>query len=93
MSFKVLDFYADWCQPCKLISKEIDSLVEEYSKFITKVNIEEDDELVSKYYVRNIPTLVFELNGNEVFRQVGSITAPRLRDLITRFQTEVNAKL
>lgn len=93
MNFKVLDFYADWCQPCKLVSKEIDSLEEKYSRFITAVNIEEEDELVSKHCVRNIPTLVFLLNDEEVFRHIGSITSIRLQDLITRFQKETHPKL
>lgn len=93
MSFKVLDFYADWCQPCKVVSKEIDSLEEEYSKYITKVNIEEDDENPSKYYVRNIPTLVFILNGNEVYRHIGTVTAARLIDLIDRYKKEITPKI
>ena len=94
MSFKVLDFYADWCQPCKTVSKEIESLEETYSKYITKINIEDDENNVSsKYFIRSIPTLVFILNNKEVFRQVGTITAARLKNLIDRYKTEIKPKI
>lgn len=56
---KLLDFYADWCAPCKSLSPIIDKITEEEKIEITKINIEDDtDDLSGKYKVRGIPTVI-----------------------------------
>lgn len=73
---KVLDFYADWCNPCKALAPVLDKVLEEKKLNLTKINIEEDvDDLSIKYNVRNIPTvIVIDDNDNEIKRFTGTKT-------------------
>lgn len=79
----VLDFYAEWCKPCKMLGETIDSLVEERNDFILgKINIETADELTNEYKVRNIPTLVFMKNNFILDKNVGAIGKDVLNEKI-----------
>lgn len=73
----VIDFYAEWCVPCKALSSNIEDWKSKGALdgiTIEKINIEEDDEqLASIYNVRNIPFLVFFQNGQMVGKTVGNI--------------------
>ena len=62
----IVDFYADWCGPCKMMSPIIDSIAEEYSDSIKvgKVNVDENQDLAMKYNVMSIPTVFVFKNGN-----------------------------
>ena len=80
----VIDFSATWCGPCKKVGPIIDELAEEYAG---KVNIgacdvDENDELTSKYGVRNIPTILFIKNGEVVDKQVGAAPKSVLEEKI-----------
>ena len=79
---KVLDFYADWCNPCKALAPVLDKVLEEKKLNLTKINIEEDmDDLSIKYNVRNIPTVVVvDDNDVEVKRFSGTKTECDLRE-------------
>ena len=70
----VIDFWAEWCGPCRAISPIVEELAEEYAGkvHIGKCDIEENDDIVMKYAVRNVPTIVFVKDGQLVDRQVGS---------------------
>ena len=70
----VIDFWAEWCGPCRAISPIVEELAEEYvgKVNIGKCDIEENDDIVMKYAVRNVPTIVFVKDGQLVDRQVGS---------------------
>ena len=70
----VLDFWAEWCGPCRMVSPIIDELAEEYAGRITvgKVNVEENDTVVAEYGIRNIPTVLFFKDGQVVDKQVGA---------------------
>ena len=72
----VLDFWATWCGPCRKIAPIVEELAEAYSDqvIIGKVNVEEDDDLASKYGIRNIPTLLFIKNGEVIDKFVGAAT-------------------
>ena len=70
----VLDFWAEWCGPCRMVSPIIDELAEEYAGRITvgKVNVDENDTVVAEYGIRNIPTVLFFKDGQVVDKQVGA---------------------
>ena len=70
----VLDFWAEWCGPCRMVSPIIDELAEEYAGRITvgKVNVDENDTVVAEYGIRNIPTVLFFKDGQVVAKQVGA---------------------
>lgn len=71
-SLKIIDFYADWCGPCKVLSPMIEKLKENNPDIvIEKINVDENMQLAQEYSVRNIPTVIF-LKGNEVVaREIG----------------------
>ena len=70
---EVVDFYANWCGPCKALAPVLEKVAAEKSINVNKVNIEEDvDDLSLKYGVRNIPTVIALKDGNELARFVGA---------------------
>lgn len=80
----VVDFWAEWCGPCKMISPVVDELASEYegTVVIGKVNVDENEELPAKYGIRNIPTLLFFKNGELVDKHVGAATKAILESKI-----------
>ena len=70
----VIDFWAEWCGPCKMVGPIIDELAEEYKEkaVIGKVDVDNNDETTSKYGIRNIPTTIFIKNGEIVDKVVGA---------------------
>lgn len=70
----VIDFWAEWCGPCRMITPIIEELAVEYEGrvLICKCDVEENDEVTMKYGVRNIPTIVFLKGGELVDKQVGA---------------------
>ena len=79
----LVDIYAPWCGPCKIISPIIDELSSEYKdvKF-GKLNTDDNSETVSKLSVRNIPTILIYKDGQVVERTVGMKSKNQLKDLI-----------
>ena len=60
----LLDFYADWCGPCKMVSPVIDQIADENPQYVVgKVNVDSENELASEFGVFSIPTLVILKNG------------------------------
>lgn len=71
----VVDFWADWCGPCKALSPVIEALAEKYDGkvLLGKVNVDDERELAIRYGVMSIPTVVFLKNGREFDRKVGTM--------------------
>lgn len=69
----LVDFYADWCGPCRTVSTVLDKITEERKDVtVCKVNIDSEKELATKYGVMSIPTLIVFKDGKEKSRLVGS---------------------
>jgi len=69
----LIDFYADWCGPCKMLAPIIDEIEKEQKGFlrVVKVNVDEQPELAAKYGVRSIPTLVYVKDGEVETQAIG----------------------
>ena len=79
----LVDFYADWCGPCKMLSPTVDEVAAENDDIkVVKVNVDESQSTAIKYQVMSIPTLVVIKNGNEVNRSVGVIDKEEILDMI-----------
>lgn len=72
--FMVIDFWAPWCGPCKMVGPIIDELSAEYEGrvLIGKCDVDENNEVAVEYGIRNIPTVLFIKDGQLVDKQVGS---------------------
>ena len=69
----LIDFYADWCGPCKMVSPIVDEIADENPQYLVcKVNVDEEQELAEQFGVSSIPTLVVMKNGEVVSRSTGA---------------------
>jgi thioredoxin 1 len=70
----VIDFWAEWCGPCRMVGPIVEELANEYADKVTigKVDVDNNDEITSRYGIRNIPTILFIKNGQVVDKQVGA---------------------
>lgn len=80
----VVDFWAEWCGPCKMIAPALEEIATELAGQvkIAKVNIDENPELAAQYGVRSIPTLLLFKNGEIAANMVGAAPKSRLADWI-----------
>jgi len=79
-----VDFWAEWCGPCRSVSPVVEELSVEYDGKVNfvKVNVDENGELTQKYNVFSIPTLAIFKNGEVVSQKVGSSTKESLKTMI-----------
>lgn len=80
----LVDYWAEWCGPCKMIAPILDELAEEYGEQITiaKLNIDENQQVTSRYRIRGIPTLMIFENGEHQATKVGAMTKSALKSFI-----------
>ncbi len=83
----VVDFWAPWCNPCKMIAPTLDKLAKEQEGklIVAKVNTDEHSEWMQKLGIQGIPTLLLVSGGKILHRQVGALPERMLRDIIMQF--------
>src|SRR5690348_14412921 len=82
----IVDFWAEWCPPCKMMAPVLDELADEYDGKIrfVKLNTDENYESAARYGIQSIPTLVIFQGGQEVNRVIGFAPKPQLKRQIER---------
>ena len=79
----LLDFYATWCGPCRMLSPIVDKIAAEHSDIkVCKINVDDEEELAMRFEVMSIPTLVVIKNGEVVNRSVGALPEARILAMI-----------
>jgi thioredoxin 1 len=82
----VVDFWATWCAPCRMIAPILDQLATEYSgkAKVTKLDVDTNIRTASRFNVRSIPTILFFKNGQLVDQIVGAVPKPRLEEVFKK---------
>jgi thioredoxin len=84
----ILDFWADWCQPCKILAPVFEELSKHHPDIhFGKVNTERAQDLAQAFQVKSIPTLMAFKKGELVFEQAGLLTPPQLEKLVEGLRT------
>jgi thioredoxin 1 len=88
----IVDFWAPWCGPCKMIAPTLEKLASEQEGklLVAKINTDEYSEWMTKFGIQGIPTLLFVSSGKVVHRQVGALPERMLRDVVSQFLEVVN---
>lgn len=80
--FILVDFYADWCGPCRMILPLLEEIMSEINIDIVKLNIDESPNIAARYDVMSIPTLIIFKNGEKVSVNVGAASKARIIDWV-----------
>ena len=79
----LLDFYADWCGPCRMVSPIVDEIAEEYPQYlVAKINVDDEPELAESFSVTTIPTLVVMKGGNVFSQSSGARPKEQILDML-----------
>ncbi|OGO10700.1 MAG: thioredoxin [Chloroflexi bacterium RBG_13_66_10] len=89
----IVDFWADWCVPCRMVAPVLEKIAREYAGrvIVAKVDTDQDAVNAGKFGVQGIPTMLFIAGGVEVHRQVGAVPEKYLRDMVEEFLTTAEA--
>jgi thioredoxin 1 len=87
----VVDFWAPWCVPCKMVAPILDKIAKEQAGklVVAKVNTDGNTEWAMKYGVQGIPTMLFIANGKVIHKQVGAMPEPMFRQVLDKFLSTV----
>ena len=82
----LVDFWAEWCGPCKMLTPTIDLVAEEYKdkSVVVKVNVDNAPGIASKYGIRSIPSLLFFNKGDVIEQRVGAISKDEITSLLNQ---------
>ena len=82
----LIDFYAEWCSPCKMLAPVLEELSDEYAGKVDvyKVNVDEEEELAMLFGIRSIPTLIFIEHNGTMHRSQGAMGKPQLKEAIEK---------
>ncbi len=83
----IVDFWAPWCGPCRMVAPTLDKLAKEYAGklLVAKVNTDENPEWAMKFGVQGIPTMLFVASGKVIHRQTGALPEPMLKEVVGEF--------
>ena len=85
----VIDFWAEWCMPCKMMLPVIDSLAQDNPEVtFLKVNVDRQPEIASRYGVRNIPTFHFLNEGESVEKKIGQSPQSQMQEVIDAIEND-----
>ncbi len=89
----LVDFWAEWCAPCRMLSPTIDAIAEQYgdNAGVVKVNVDENTSTAQRYGIKGIPTLILFSAGKEVERVVGATSKESISRMIEKHVTVASA--
>ena len=82
----LVDFWAEWCGPCKMLTPTIEALAEEYkdTSSIVKINVDDSPAIATKYGIRSIPSILLFNNGDVVEQRVGAVSKDELAGMLDK---------
>ncbi|WP_343377689.1 thioredoxin TrxA [Buchnera aphidicola (Formosaphis micheliae)] len=82
----IIDFWAEWCNPCKILSPILEEIAVEYQDKLTiaKINIDKNPNTAPKYSIRGIPALLFFKDSNLLMTKIGSLSKVQLKEILDK---------
>ena len=82
----LVDFWAEWCGPCKMLTPTINALAEEYkdTSSVVKINVDDSPTIATKYGIRSIPSILLFNNGDVVEQRVGAVSKDELASMLDK---------
>jgi len=78
----IVDFYGSWCMPCKMLAPIVEKVVKDQNIKLAKVDVDDNEELVKRYKIMSVPTLLIFKNGEHVSTSTGVVSENRILELV-----------